>query len=189
MPISPHSQAITNLDGLDNLIEAFQRAPERLQEELQGVAEEGSERMLEALRQYPPYPGEGVYKLHGPLPGGFYSWKQRAYVLRALREGTIRVPYQRTGQLAEGWRVEIGGGAAGRIVAGFYNVTEYAHHVQDPELQARMFRGYWADALEVWIAAFPEIRGWMIEQFKAAIARVFTAVARGTWHPSRESPI
>jgi hypothetical protein len=41
------------------------------------------------------------------IPQNWVSERQRRFVMASIREGTINVPYNRTGQLAAGW----GGGA------------------------------------------------------------------------------
>ena len=53
----------------------------------------------------PPSKKPGQKHLAGPLPGGFYSNRQRAYVLGALKRGTIKVPYLRTGNLPRSWSI------------------------------------------------------------------------------------
>lgn len=58
--------------------------------------------LAEGFKKAPP---KKEKHLAGPLPGGFYSDKQRRKVLGGIRAGTIRVPYLRTGNLQRSWSV------------------------------------------------------------------------------------
>jgi len=53
----------------------------------------------------PPRKRPGEKHLAGPLPGGFYTNRQRAFVLGAIKRGIIRVPYLRTGNLPRSWSI------------------------------------------------------------------------------------
>ena len=75
----------------------------------------------------------------------FVSEKQRRYVMWAIRNGVIQVPYRRTGTLGRRWRsfeqrphVVMGG-----IRAVITNNVPYAHWVQDESRQAQYHRGRW----------------------------------------------
>lgn len=51
----------------------------------------------------PPPKKTGQKHLAGPLPGGFYTNRQRAYVMLGVKTGIIEVPYIRTGNLPRSW--------------------------------------------------------------------------------------
>jgi len=53
----------------------------------------------------PPPKAPGTKHHAGPEPGGFYSAKQRAFVMSGIRTGTIKIPYLRTGNLERSWSV------------------------------------------------------------------------------------
>ena len=92
--------------------------------------------------------------LSGPLPGGFYSQKQQRYVMAALREGKITVPYDRTADLERSWTVgpvEKAGDDLQVEVSQDSSLAPYGRHVQDPKVRPPM-HGDWPSpdsALEV----------------------------------------
>jgi len=53
----------------------------------------------------PPTKKPGEKHLAGPLPGGFYTNRQRKFVLAGIRSGAIKVPYLRTGNLPRSWSI------------------------------------------------------------------------------------
>lgn len=53
----------------------------------------------------PPKKKPGQKHLAGPLPGGFYTNRQRRFVLSAIGRGIIKVPYLRTGNLPRSWSI------------------------------------------------------------------------------------
>ena len=57
-----------------------------------------------ALSTAPPK-APGAKHLAGPLPGGFYTNRQRRFVLAAIADDRIKVPYLRTGNLPRSWSI------------------------------------------------------------------------------------
>lgn len=113
--------------GLDELIEKLGKLPDEVQDE---AIEAVNQYMLNVMKQYPPY-------LHVPFKtayGGWFSDKQRRYVMARIREGTIRpgTP-SRTQQFAQGWDV-LGYGRNSMIV----NTTPYGPYLVGDTEQARM---------------------------------------------------
>ena len=78
-----------------------------------------------------PYPSQSHPRMI------FKSERQRKYFFWALRTGKLRVPYRRTGKLANSFKVERGGGMV-RIL----NTAEYAEGVIGSR-QWRMHRDTW----------------------------------------------
>jgi hypothetical protein len=129
---------------------------------LSGVLRQPMAASLETLRSYmadnypPPYTG-GAH---------FVSERQRRYVMAAIRRGTIKVPYQRTGKLGQSWVYEItpsGNGLRGTVGPGI----DYARWVQSSESQAMIHRGRWRTDLD----AVNANRGRIVAHFRAAIRR------------------
>ncbi len=85
---------------------------------------------INVFRQYPP-------KKHVPIEqaGGWVSEKQHRYVMAAINDGRIAIPYERTQTLAKGWK-QIGSGAQSILV----NETPYADLVMGNENQTRMMQ-------------------------------------------------
>lgn len=53
----------------------------------------------------PPPKRPGEKHLAGPEPGGFYTSRQRSFVMANIRRGTLKVPYLRTGNLERSWSI------------------------------------------------------------------------------------
>jgi len=86
-------------------------------------------------------PAEKAKHLGGSLPGGFYTEKQRRYVIAAIKSGHIVVPYLRTGNLPRAWtvsEVEISGGTASVEISCDPSLAPYGPHVQDPKARPPM---------------------------------------------------
>jgi len=102
----------------------------------------------EAVRLYlTTMPPHRPKHLAGPLPGGFYSGKQQRYVMWALGEGHIVVPYNRTAELARSWKVEwteVGGDTLAVQVYQDPSLASYGKYVQDPRVRAPMHED-WPD--------------------------------------------
>lgn len=75
-----------------------------------------------------------------PAGPGWFSDKQRKYVMAAIRRGDIVTPYSRTNTLAKSWEIE-GEGVNSFLV----NTADYASYVIDPEGQSRheAMVGWW----------------------------------------------
>lgn len=117
---------------------------------------------LESLRSYmadnypPPYHG-GAH---------FVSDRQRRYVMWAIRNGVIQVPYVRTGKLGQSWTYEIhstGNGIRGAVGPGI----SYARWVQSSQHQARIHQGRWITDVQAENAKRAEI----VQRFRNAIQR------------------
>jgi hypothetical protein len=52
-----------------------------------------------------PIKKPGTKHLNGPLPGGFYSKRQRGFVMGSIEKGMLQVPYIRTGNLPRSWSI------------------------------------------------------------------------------------
>ena len=113
--------------GLDELIEKLGQLPDEVQDE---AIEAVNQYMLNVLKAYPPY----AHVTFKSAYGGWFSDKQRKYVMARIREGTIR-PGQpsRTQQFAQGWDV-LGYGRNSIIV----NQTPYGPYLVGDTEQARM---------------------------------------------------
>jgi hypothetical protein len=65
-------------------------------------------RAANVLRRHlatPPTKKPGMKHLAGPLPGGFYTERQRKFVIGGIKSGLLRVPYIRTGNLPRSWSI------------------------------------------------------------------------------------
>jgi hypothetical protein len=88
--------------------------------------ENANEYMVNSLRIYPPYSYVSVEQ-----SGGWRSEKQRRFVMAAIRDGRIQIPYRRTQRFAQGWHT-LGSGANQIVV----NETEYGPFLVDDVLQS-----------------------------------------------------
>lgn len=97
-----------------------------------------------------------VYPPAQPKPMVWASEKQRRFVLAAIREGRIQVPYRRTGTLGRRWTSTVaseGGDVVGRVG----NNTTYGPFVMGKASQAAYHMGVWPVAVEVAAEAHDEI--------------------------------
>ena len=113
--------------GLDELIEKLGKLPDDVQDE---AIEAVNAYLLNVLKSYPPY----AYVPYKRAYGGWFSDKQRRYVMARIREGTIKpgTP-NRSQQFAKGWDV-LGYGRKSMIV----NQTPYGPYLVGDSEQARM---------------------------------------------------
>ncbi|MBK8772626.1 MAG: hypothetical protein IPM06_19675 [Rhizobiales bacterium] len=91
--------------------------------------------------------------------------KQRRYFFWALKQGIIKVPYERRGKLGQSWTWRIsslGNGLHG--VAG--TDKGYARYVQSSAHQALIHRGNWRTEMD----AIRELRSDIIARFRRDIA-------------------
>ena len=123
------------------------------------------EASLELLRSYmadtypPPFTGKMVYKTE----------RQRRYVMWAIRNGVIKVPYVRTGKLGQSWDYRItvsGNGLRGEVGPGI----DYAKWVQSSELQARIHQGRWRTDMDAVSANRSQIGKRFAQAIRAALA-------------------
>jgi hypothetical protein len=115
------------VSGLEDLIIKLKALPGEVQDE---AIENVNTYMLNVLKIYPPY----KYVKFKTAYGGWFSDKQRKYVMARIREGTIKpgTP-NRSQQFAQGWDV-LGYGRNSMIV----NTTPYGPYLVDDAEQARM---------------------------------------------------
>lgn len=75
--------------------------------------------------------------LGGPLPGGFYTLKQKRYVHWAADEGKIEIPYMRDHSLSRSWTVQAGSDLSVEIYSD-PSLAPYGRFVQDPFVRPTM---------------------------------------------------
>lgn len=143
-----------DVSGLRAVVDALQRYP---REAMDAGADAASAYLLNVLRTYPPYRYVSVAQA-----GGWRSERQRRYVMAAIRDGRITVPYRRTQRLRRGWQV-VGSGTDTIIV----NETPYAGYVMGDMEQTlgHMLRGW-------------DILSTILRDREAQIERRYDAAAR-----------
>ena len=115
----------------------------RVQNKLRRLASESPETIDETVRKWAQdqrkrLKGRG-YPPPRRAPQPFKTDRQRRYFFWALAQGIISVPYQRTGRLANSFRVERDGAAQYRIT----NSAQYAPLVVGKGSQAGYHAGHW----------------------------------------------
>lgn len=118
--------------------------------------------VLDLVSYMEEYPARQSRK---PNPGVFVSERQRRYVMAAIRDGRITVPYKRTGKLGQSWTWKIerhSNGLTGKVGTNL----DYAPWVQAHGRQASIHRGNWRTDL----MALEERRSAILERFRRAIA-------------------
>ena len=115
------------IEGIEPVTKALGQLPRDMQD---SAVDEINPYLVNVFRQYPSY----KYVPFATAYGGWFSDKQRKYVMARIREGSI-IPGQsnRTQELARGWKI-IGEGADSIIA----NETPYAGYVMGDQTQARM---------------------------------------------------
>lgn len=106
-----------------------------------------------------------VYPPAQPQPMVWASERQRRFVMAAIREGRIQVPYRRTGTLGKRWTSEVAGEGAD-VVGRVGNNTTYGPFVMDKKLQAAYHQGVWPVAMDV------------VEEHRGEIVQCFVDVAQ-----------
>lgn len=98
-----------------------------------------------------------------PEVGGWFSEKQRKFVMASIRQGTIKIPYRRSQTLSRGWKVH------GRGRSSFLaNETGYAHLVMGDNTQERGARARgWSMISQIISDRMPRI----IEKADAALKK------------------
>lgn len=114
-------------------------------------------RMISAQKRVTTYPA----RYAGTPKHRWASAKQRRYVMWAIKQGIIKVPYQRTGGYMRSWRID-------RQEEGYTLTSTYpaARHIagtaRDPDRQYHLHKTRWTPlrtAVEEAVAALPkEIR-------------------------------
>jgi hypothetical protein len=119
----------------------LQSAPHRIDRALRAAMDDSTSLLKRDLNTYP---ANRSRKLN---PGQFVSDRQRKFVMAAIREGRIKIPYKRTRTLSRAWHVppyrSVAGMLHGEVVSSG-NMAPYNRRVQDRELQARLHQGNWA---------------------------------------------
>ena len=124
-------------------------------------------RGLSVSVKVPGAPGEYPGKSAGKMT--FVSDKQRRFFFAALREGTIQVPYRRTGTLGRKWTSKVT--FTDDDVMGFVgNNTPYAPLVQGFDTQARIHAGNWQTEQDVANESRDEIMGIFADEISRAMA-------------------
>ena len=109
-----------------DVIRSLRQLPDDLQD---SATDDVMEYMLNVERAYPPQkhiPYKQAY-------GGWFSERQRRYVMAAINDGTITVPYPRTQGFSRGWKI-IGSGRTSILV----NESDAGPYLKDDQRQARM---------------------------------------------------
>lgn len=95
---------ITPRDALQRIARWLERLPDGAK----AIAvPEIAHEIADIMREYDDYQyiSRAQAYPNAPAGPGWFSAKQRRYVMAAIRKGVIKVPYQRTGTLAASWRV------------------------------------------------------------------------------------
>ena len=103
--------------GLEELQAKLAKLPDTARDM---IVDDLNEEILKFMRAYEPYKHVSLKQAYG----GFVSDKQRRFFFAALADGRISVPYKRTQELHDAWRVE-GKGYQSIIV----NEKPYASYV------------------------------------------------------------
>ena len=116
-----------DVTGTEELIAKLNRLPPEAQDQ---AVEDVNKYLLNVLRAYPSY----NYVSFKQAYGGWFSEKQRKYVMARIAEGTIKpgMP-NRSQRFAQGWKV-VGYGRQSIIA----NETPYGRYLVDDTAQARM---------------------------------------------------
>jgi len=86
-------------------IEEIQAKLKKLPAEVIGAGiDEANVYLVNVLHEYPTYHHVSRKQAY-PEVGGWFSDKQRRYVMGAIKRGEITIPYRRTQELAKNWRV------------------------------------------------------------------------------------
>jgi hypothetical protein len=118
--------------GLEQLLPNIKSLPPELIEQVMAQVGEYS---LEVVRnEQPPYRYVSRADAYPDAPAGpgFFSDKQRRWFFAALASGELNIPYNRTGTLAAGWKLEKAGDNFTLV-----NDVPYAPYVQGFSGQSR----------------------------------------------------
>ena len=126
--------------GIEELRREFGNWPKIIQD---GVIDSANQYIIKNVKKYPPY----KYVTFQQAYGGWFSEKQRRYVMARIAEGTIKpgMP-NRTNRFAQGWKI-IDKGTQSIIV----NEVPYAGYLMGDGTQARMHTKIGWDTLSKWI--------------------------------------
>ncbi len=148
------------IEGLAEALDMFLQGNSKVGQALKR-ATSASVKVLRA--RLAKYPGKSAGKMT------FVSDKQRRFFFAALREGTIQVPYRRTGTLGRKWTSKVT--FTDDDVMGFVgNSTPYAPLVQGFDTQARIHAGNWQTEQGVANESRDEIMGIFADEISRAMA-------------------
>jgi hypothetical protein len=88
-----------DIEGLPKLQEILRKMPEAIWDE---VSDKTADLVLNLMQTYEPY--RHVSRRQAYPPTGWFSDKQRRFVMAAISEGRITIPGVRTQRLRRGWR-------------------------------------------------------------------------------------
>lgn len=109
------------VEGLDKLLKKLERMGPPI---YKPAIAEGAAHVKSKLAEYPP-------RRYGPQPP--WTMKQRIFLITSIREGTLQVPYKRTGNLGKRWTVAFRDGG---LTAAVGNNAPGAKWVQSAEDQS-----------------------------------------------------
>lgn len=116
-----------DVSGIEEIQTALAETPEAVGS---AAVDEVNKYLVNVLKTYPPYQHIGFKQAYG----GWFSDKQRKYVMARIREGSITPGYaHRSQRMAEGWKV-IDKGMSSIIV----NETPYSGYLMGDRKQSRM---------------------------------------------------
>lgn len=155
-----------NIDDIRNFGDQLRQVANEVQPVMTAAMEKS---VADVKYEFQIYPLQRMgLHLAGPLPGGFYTEKQRRYVLWAIRSGVIVVPYERTNKLSESWQTEVNT-TQDEIVGIIYTMLEYAKWVMDADHQVQMFQDYWHTAQD----RFDNMADDITQNFADALDRLY----------------
>ena len=160
-------------DALPSVVDGFERAPAVMRDRLNEAVGLAVSKIIESVQDEPP-PGER--HLQGPLPGGFYSDRQRRWFFAALRGG-MTLPYQRTGQHRASWQnlIETTPNTISGHVWSADPVGEFLYGTAFRN-QARMFEGIWPTRDELMERITPAVDDLMDQAIDRTIADILTMI-------------
>lgn len=131
------SQFVVEVDGIEELMRRLDRAASSAV--LRAAMGAACNLVQSRLAVYPA-------ASHGKMP--WKSEKQRRFVMAGIRDGTIEVPYRRTGTLGRRWTSSVSGEGLD-VVGEVGNNTVYGPYVMDRHDQAMYHAGTWPLAQDV----------------------------------------
>jgi hypothetical protein len=115
--------------GMEQIFDILAILPTEVQDI---AADDANEYLLNVFRTYPQYRYVSRARAY-PEVGGWFSDKQRRYVMARIREGSIKTPYSRTQMFRNAWRIK-GNGQSALIV----NESPVGEYLMGDGTQSRM---------------------------------------------------
>jgi hypothetical protein len=125
------SEIVVEVQGIEELQARLGRAVSNAV--LSGAMQRACALIQERLALYPPASHRRIQ---------WASEKQRRFVMAAIREGRIEVPYRRTGTLGRRWTTAISG-SGDDLTGTVGNNTTYGPYVMSRDMQAAYHAGTW----------------------------------------------